>query len=82
MSSAGLVIPVAFMAGDDQRHIAALGVAGAWRLGKWNLLKRYLEMANSNSAMKQAIRQPWDVSIGQLLSAVHDRFETSFERPL
>jgi hypothetical protein len=60
-------------AGDDCQNIAALGVAGAWRMGKWNLLKRYLEIAMGRSATRQMLRSPWDVSVGSLLKAVHER---------
>ncbi len=60
-------------AGDACQSIAALGVAGAWRMGKWSLLKRYLEMATARSTTKQILRYPWDVCVGSLLKAVHER---------
>ena len=56
---------------EPVRHqLAALGVAAAWRLGRWDLLDRYLPAAQAAGPELLDSADRWEVRLGCLLSAV------------
>jgi hypothetical protein len=58
---------------DAQKpHLAACGVAAAWRLGRWQLLESYLQQTRPFMGMLVADDQ-WEVRLGELLAAFHHR---------
>ncbi|KAK9807336.1 hypothetical protein WJX73_002849 [Symbiochloris irregularis] len=54
-------------------HLAASGVAAAWRLGKWEALDTYLSQARAPAPQPLDGEQKWDVCIGQVLARMHQR---------
>ena len=53
-------------------HLAACGVAAAWRLGQWELLDEYLARTHTSGHLLDAGEQ-WEVRLGELLSGLHRR---------
>lgn len=54
-------------------QLAAAGVSGAWRLGRWDLLQSYLG-ALSGGAEVLIGEEVWEVQIGKLLSSLSSRY--------
>ena len=54
-------------------QLATIGIAGAWRLGRWDLLKRYLGTA---AACQEVLSsdEVWEMRIGKLLSSISSRY--------
>lgn len=53
-------------------QLAAVGTAGAWRLGRWDLLKQYLHDVTA-SADSLSADELWELRIGKLLLSVSNR---------
>ncbi|KAK9914842.1 hypothetical protein WJX75_001188 [Coccomyxa subellipsoidea] len=67
---------------DAQKpHLAACGVAAAWRLGRWQLLESYLQQTRPFMGMLVADDQ-WEVRLGELLAAFHHRDTEGVKRQL
>jgi hypothetical protein len=63
----------AFGGADAERpHLAACGVAAAWRLGRWGLLGEHLA-ATRGAAGKLQPDDAWEVRLGEVLAAFHSR---------
>ena len=59
-----------------KHQLAALGVAAGWRLGRWDLLDRYLPAAEAAVPELLDGADRWEVRLGRLLSAT-SRHETA-----
>ena len=62
-----------------RRQLAALGVAASWRLGRWDLLERYLPAAEAAGQDLLDGGDRWEVRLGRLLSAVSKGETTAFQ---
>ncbi len=60
-------------AGTEHQEISSWGVAGAWRIGDWGLLHKYLKNAKTGPRTGKDSEDQWEVCIGSLIAAVHDR---------
>ncbi len=58
-------------------QLAAMGVAGAWRLGRWSLLASYLDSLSCKLEGLSA-DEIWELRIGQLLSSVSKRLAARY----
>ena len=56
-----------------QPRLAAIRIAGAWRLGRWDLLKRYLGTAAACQEVLSS-EEVWELRIGKLLSSISSRY--------
>ena len=56
-----------------QPRLATIGIAGAWRLGRWDLLKRYLGTAAACQEVLSS-EEVWEMRIGKLLSSISSRY--------
>ena len=62
-----------------RRQLAALGVAASWRLGRWDLLERYLPAAEAAGPELLDGGDRWEVRLGRLLSAVSKGKTAAFQ---
>ncbi len=62
-----------------RRQLAALGVAASWRLGRWDLLDRYLPAAEGAGPELLDGGDRWEVRLGRLLSAVSKGETAAFQ---
>lgn len=72
-------------AGLARRQLAALGVAAAWRLGRWGALEGHLAHTRADGAepggcgpgaggdLGLDAEERWEVRLGRLLTAMHRR---------
>lgn len=62
-----------------KHQLAALGVAAAWRLGRWDLLDRYLPAAEAAVPELLDGADRWEVRLGQLLSSTSKNETANFQ---
>ena len=62
-----------------RRQLAALGVAASWRLGRWDLLERYLPAADAADPELLDGGDRWELRLGRLLSAVSKGETATFQ---
>ena len=62
-----------------QHQLAALGVAAGWRLGRWDLLDRYLPAAEAAAPELLDGADRWEVRLGRLLSATSKQQTADFQ---
>ena len=58
----------------ENSDISCYGVKAAWRLGKWNLVRKYLQYIKP-----QVIHNDFDVSVGKLLLLITENNEEQFK---
>ncbi|KAF5825851.1 hypothetical protein DUNSADRAFT_6362 [Dunaliella salina] len=53
-------------------QLAAMGVAAAWRMGRWELLQEYLSLVEDGWEVAGLSQQDeWELCMGALLAALH-----------